>query len=79
MSEEFLTALHADFEENGAAVIKEVREKDPAAYLTIVASILPKDLTLRVQDAEFRDNLAAFLDGMQDITPAPSPKPRLKH
>jgi hypothetical protein len=44
LSELALAALGADFAEFGPAVIKEVRETEPKAYLQIVASLLPKQL-----------------------------------
>jgi Family of unknown function (DUF5681) len=46
LGEAFLDALQADFEEHGASVIAEVREKLPHQYLKIIASILPKELGL---------------------------------
>ena len=48
LGEEFLTALHADFEEHGPDVIARVREEKPDAYLKVIASILPRDLNLNV-------------------------------
>ena len=42
ISEAFLGALADDFEAHGAGVIQHVRERDPAAYLNVVARVLPK-------------------------------------
>lgn len=42
LSEKFLDALCRDWEEHGPAVLKTVREDDPAAYLRVAASLLPK-------------------------------------
>lgn len=50
IAESFLSALHADFEEHGPAVIEKVREERPQDYLKVVASILPKELNIRVED-----------------------------
>jgi hypothetical protein len=46
LSEEFIQALAADFEEHGRAVIRQVRETKPEVYLKVVASLLPKDVNL---------------------------------
>jgi hypothetical protein len=42
----FVDALHADFQEHGAAAIKICRIEDPANYLRIIASILPRELMI---------------------------------
>src|SRR5271166_2251281 len=42
ISEAFLRALADDFEAHGAGVIQHVRERDPAAYLNVVARVLPR-------------------------------------
>ena len=42
----FINAIAIDFESHGEAVIQEVREKDPVAYLRVCASILPKIIAL---------------------------------
>ena len=44
MSAAFLATLADDFERHGAAVVAIVRERDPAIYLRIVASLQPKDV-----------------------------------
>jgi hypothetical protein len=44
LSELLLSKLCADFEEHGEAVIKEVREKKPEAYLAAAVAILPKQV-----------------------------------
>ena len=46
LGEDFLKALQQDFEQNGAAVIAEVREKKPDQYLKVIASILPKEIDI---------------------------------
>ena len=43
---DFLQALADDFAEFGAGVIRIVRAERPDRYLSIVASILPKELAL---------------------------------
>ena len=46
LSEAFLPALLDDFAEHGAAAIERVRQADPAGYLRIVASVIPKHLAI---------------------------------
>jgi hypothetical protein len=55
LSTKFLEALAADFEEEGAAAIKLCRIEEPAKYVQIVASLLPKQL-------ELEDNRLGELD-----------------
>jgi hypothetical protein len=42
LSENFILALHDSFEEHGDAVIAAVIQDNPAEYLRIIASIVPK-------------------------------------
>jgi hypothetical protein len=57
LSEAFISALAADFEENGAAAIAKVRENSPVAYLRVIASLAPA----RVEVSE-----ASAFDDMSD-------------
>ena len=52
----FLTALQADFEEHGEAVIRIARVEEPIKYLQLVAGLMPKELLIS-------DNA---LEGMSD-------------
>lgn len=63
LSETFIVALNADFEEHGESVIRQVRTEMPAAYLKVIASILPRDLNVRADPlADIADDdLAALL------------------
>ena len=47
-AEQFVGELAADFAAHGAAVIAELRDRDPNAYLRICAAVLPKEV--RVPD-----------------------------
>jgi hypothetical protein len=47
LSEAFTAALHADFVEHGATAITKVRDEDPAAYLRVIASVVPKQLEIK--------------------------------
>ena len=44
LGEAFLEALYQDFVEHGEDAIVQVRENDPAAYLRVIAGILPQKL-----------------------------------
>lgn len=49
LAETFLAAYAADFEAHGPEVIAKVRADDPATYLRVAASILPKELNVAVE------------------------------
>ena len=44
LSEAFLSALNADFEQHGTAVIAKVRLKKPDVYLKVIANLMPARL-----------------------------------
>ena len=46
LSEDFLAQLCDRFAVHGAAAIERVCEEDPAAYLRIIVSVLPKELKI---------------------------------
>lgn len=88
LGESFLTDLQADWEKNGVDVIAKVRTDRPHEYLKVVASILPKELNVRVDplDEMDDDELTAILaaaraacrlhqEGRGDAGPAESGKP----
>ena len=88
LGESFLTDLQADWEQNGIAVIATVRQERPHEYLKVVASILPKELNVRVDplDEMDDDELTAILaaaraacrlhqEGRGDAGTEESPKP----
>lgn len=56
LGEAFLEAMHEDFTKHGVAAIQQVREEKPDQYLKVIASILPKDLNINVNN----------MDGMSD-------------
>lgn len=49
LGEDFIQALHDDFQEGGVAAIKEVRRDRPHEYLKVVASLLPKELKVTTE------------------------------
>lgn len=52
LGEAFLEDMLADWEANGPAAIREVRETKPDAYLKVVASVLPKDLNVNINQTD---------------------------
>ncbi len=46
LAEACISDLQQDWKEHGAAVIAVVRAKEPATYMKVVASVIPKDVTL---------------------------------
>lgn len=46
ISEKFIQAITADFEQHGETVIEKVRTEKPENYLKIVADLVPKDFNL---------------------------------
>ena len=50
LGEAFLEAMLDDFTEHGAVVIETVRTEKPDQYLKVIASILPKEMNLSVND-----------------------------
>jgi hypothetical protein len=58
----FLKALCADFEENGEQAIENCRKRYPSAYIGILASLLPKEVTVSRPLEELADDeLAASI------------------
>jgi hypothetical protein len=79
ITEKFLQVLGADFDDHADEVIASVRSEDPAAYLSIVAKLLPKELEARVQveqrlpgnlDPDDWATLRGVLDLIQTHAPA---------
>lgn len=52
LGEAFIEAMHADFEEHGTEVIARVRADKPDQYLKVIASILPKDLNVNINNMD---------------------------
>lgn len=61
LGEKFVEDLLADWEENGVAAIKAMRDESPTNYCKVVASVLPKELNVTVEeyDGLSDDDLAA--------------------
>lgn len=52
LGEAFLEDMLEDWEANGKAAIAAVRAEKPDAYLKVVASILPKDLNVNINQTD---------------------------
>lgn len=50
LGEEFIEALQADFKDHGKDAIIKVRTEKPDQYLKVIASIVPKDLNVNVNN-----------------------------
>lgn len=50
LGEDFIEAMHADFKAHGKAAIETVRKEKPDQYLKVIASIVPKDLNVNVNN-----------------------------
>lgn len=52
LGEAFLEALSADFEVHGVQAIAKVRDEKPDQYLKVIASILPKDFNVNINQMD---------------------------
>ena len=48
LGEDFLAAMHADFTKHGIAAIRKARKEDATQYIKTIASLLPREMTLKV-------------------------------
>jgi Family of unknown function (DUF5681) len=76
LSESVIQDIAADWAIGGAETIARVRMTDPATYFRVVASILPKDVLVNVQqqapaglDADDWSRMVALARTMRDIAP----------
>lgn len=71
--EDFVNALQRDFMQHGEQAIAEVRENDTSTYLRIVASLVPKELTINEGESAVErilgslpdSELAPFIEGVR--------------
>lgn len=60
---QFYEDLLLEWQEGGREVMKEVRENDPATFLRVAASLVPKDIKVtKTDDAAFD----SFMEGLDD-------------
>lgn len=52
LGEQFLADLHADWEAHGKVALEKTRETKPEVYVKVVASILPRELNVRVNELD---------------------------
>jgi hypothetical protein len=52
LGEAFLQAMVEDFEQHGMAAIVATREETPAVYVKVLASILPKEMNVTINEFE---------------------------
>jgi hypothetical protein len=45
----FISRMRADFQKHGIAVIERVRKERPAAYLELIARLMPQQMEINVQ------------------------------
>ena len=50
LSEDYFKALAEDFENHGKDAIAKMREDRPGDYIRVIASLVPKDLNLNVNE-----------------------------
>lgn len=52
LGEDFLKALYDDFQVHGVTAIKLMRADKPVEYVKVIASILPKELNVKIDPIE---------------------------
>lgn len=50
LGEAFLIALQEDFDEHGVEAVQKVRVEKPDQYLKVIASLMPKEMTVKFDD-----------------------------
>ena len=66
LAEAFIADYQRLWEREGVGALERLLEQDVGAFCKIAVALAPKELTVNL---EFRDQLSAFLDGMEDVTP----------
>ena len=70
LGEEFIAALHDDFKEHGKVAIEACRTDKPEAYLKVIASLLPKQAEIKIDNYEHLDDgqlRAALAAALRDL------------
>ena len=52
LGEQFISDLYADWQEHGVETLAKVRDEKPDQYLKVIASILPKDLNVNINNMD---------------------------
>lgn len=67
----FLNALAKDFQEHGEDAIRMCREENPAAYVKVLAALLPKEIEIKRPLEDFEDDeLIAAVGALQSFLAA---------
>ena len=66
LSERFLAKLAKDFKQHGSEVIQEVRERYPDRYMSIVATLIPKEFQLDIKAEGARWVISAEPEALED-------------
>ena len=74
----FLEDVTENWESNGPATLEAAREKNPAEFCRMIASLLPKDLNVRNDDALGKGMLAAMMQPIRDSAKLEEEIARLK-
>jgi hypothetical protein len=61
LGEDFIAAIAKDWAEHGSGVLNQVRQTSPAAYLRVIASLVPQQLAI-THDNDFSDMTDEQLD-----------------
>jgi hypothetical protein len=69
LGEAFLEAMHEDFKAHGVEAIQKVRDEKPDQYLKVIASILPKDLNVNINNMDdlSDDELRARIRSLESV------------
>ena len=71
LGDAFYAAMFEAWQVEGPAIIELVRREHPAAYLKLIASVLPRQIAIESEPLEFctdhdLEALRVFLAGVQD-------------
>lgn len=68
----FITDVLAEWKEHGADAVSKMREANPGDFVKMVASLLPKDVNLNVNDvSEYSD--AELIERIRDLSRTAAP------
>jgi hypothetical protein len=67
LGEDFIRALHDDFEEHGVAAIQTMRADKPHEYVKVIASLLPKELKVTTESDLTDDQLIERIQKLDAI------------
>lgn len=73
LGEAFIDALHDDFNDHGIAAIQTVRSEKPDQYLKVIASLLPKEMNLNVNDTYSEMTDAELIERIRDLSASFAP------